>query len=130
VLTRRASRARLRLVRVPESAQTRSTALAALAALVVIVGGATFGFAADPDASGERCLGCTGCAVGDCEDAGEDPLASHHHCCTTCCLSHAFLALPGAAASQALRIEGPMPLRAPAAVIARTPEVPYRPPRA
>lgn len=108
----------------------RATAMFALAAFVVVVIGSTGGFAADPDAAGDACVGCSGCDSGECGDDGENPLTSHHHCCTTCCLSHAPVALAITHSAPAPVVAGPMTSGTVVAVVGRSPETPYRPPRA
>jgi len=108
---------------------SRVTALLALAALTFVILGATVGFAADPDAGGEPCVGCAGCEAGDCGGEGENPLTSHHHCCTTCCMSHAPLALTTVLDSPAVVTAEPMLTPAAVAVTPRDPETLYHPPR-
>jgi len=107
----------------------RGTALLALSALTFVVLGATMGFAADPDAAGEPCMGCAGCEAGECGHEGENPLTSHHHCCTTCCMSHAPLALPAVLASPTPWAAEQMPVPAAAAVLPFSAEPLYHPPR-
>ena len=111
------------------SSGSRITALLAFSALIVLFLGPTVGFAADPDASGERCAGCPGCESGECGDDEENPLGSHHHCCTTCCMSHTSYALPTPLSYPVSAITERMQTSAPVAVTGRTPETPYRPPR-
>jgi len=107
----------------------RATALSATFALIVVVFASTGAFAAAPDASGEPCLGCSGCDSGECGGGDGDPLTTHHHCCTTCCLSHAPIALSTTHSAPAPMIVGSMVRVVSVAVASRAPETPYRPPR-
>jgi len=107
----------------------RVTALLALSVLVVVGLGSTIGFAADPDADGERCVGCPGCENGECAGENEDPFESHHHCCATSCMSHVSVAMPAAPTTLAPVIAEEMSAGFLFAVIARSADSPYRPPR-
>jgi hypothetical protein len=111
------------------STGNRATALLALSALTFVILGPTVGFAADPDAGGEPCVGCAGCETGDCGGEDGNAVTSHHHCCTTCCMSHTPLALPTVFSSPAVLIAEPMLMSAAMAVTPRSPETPYHPPR-
>ena len=105
----------------------RATALLALLAMLAFLGSSA-GFAADPDADGERCVGCHGCENGDCREDG-DPFTSHHHCCATSCMSHAPFALPSPVSSPAQVMTETILNSATVAENGRSPETPYRPPR-
>jgi hypothetical protein len=107
----------------------RTTALLALSALLIVLLGATAGFAADDDAGGEACVGCAGCEGGECGEQEGGPFTSHHHCCVTCCMSHAAFALPTAVSSPAAPIAAAMPTCVSPAVTGRSPDTPFRPPR-
>ena len=111
------------------STGSRTTAVLALSALIVVLLGSTVGFAADSDAGGEPCVGCAGCESGECGGEDGSPFTSHHHCCATCCMSHVALALPTVPSSPAPVIAEPILVRAALAVTGRGPETPYRPPR-
>ena len=105
----------------------RPIALVTLVAFAVMLLGA---FGTDADAAGESCLGCPGCDSGDCEkDVSQHPLESHHHCCTTCCLAHASLALSVAQTDPAPVVAGPLVGSRTLAVLRRSLDAPYRPPR-
>jgi len=108
----------------------RSKATLAMLGLVVALLGSTGGFAADPDAAGEPCVGCPDCDAGHCGGEGEDPLTSHHHCCTTCCMSHAPVAFSVAQSAPAPVTARSMVARTAVPVADRSPEALYRPPRA
>jgi hypothetical protein len=111
------------------SAGARATAVFSLSALLVILLGAAGGLIADPAGVGESCVGCAGCESGECGEDRENPLTSHHHCCTTCCMSHAPFALTTALSIRNGSIARSMPARRSVAVIGRSLEAPYRPPR-
>jgi hypothetical protein len=100
-----------------------------LAAFLVVVLGATAAFAAKGESPGEGCAGCPGCESGQCRDEAEHPLESHHHCCTTCCLAHASLALSAAQTDPAPVVAGPLAASRTLAVLGRSQDAPYRPPR-
>jgi hypothetical protein len=108
---------------------SRATALLALSALILVVLGSAVGLASDPEAAGERCVGCAECERGNCGREEGNPLLSHHHCCASCCMSHAPLALSAALSSPAPVIAETMLACAPPAELGRNPETPYRPPR-
>jgi hypothetical protein len=111
------------------SSVARVIALLALSALCVVLLGATGGLITDPAADGETCVGCAGCAAGECGREGDNPLTSHHHCCTTCCISHAPLSLATVMSTYAPVLAESVRARAVMVLTDRTPETPYRPPR-
>jgi hypothetical protein len=106
----------------------RLAALAALSALALVFLGPSIGLA-DAAAGGERCVGCPGCESGDCGARDENPLESHHHCCTTCCMSHVPFALPTPLSFPGSAVVDALPTCTSPAMIGRTHDTPYRPPR-
>jgi len=107
----------------------RTAALLVLSSLMVVLIGSTVGFAADPDAGGELCVGCSGCEKGECGGEDGSPFGSHHHCCITSCMSHTSFALPIVPSSAAPPMAQPSVMPAILGLTSRTSETPYRPPR-
>ena len=107
----------------------RATAVLALAALVFVLIVSSGAVAGEPEAGGERCVGCSSCEGGDCDEGCEQPLTSHHHCCATSCMTHLSIAIPTASAAPTPLAVGPMGAGVTVAAVSRTTETPYRPPR-